>query len=75
MTTEINHQTEAQQAESHGHQYGCFEQIAEEILETLTAHGHTYQTGAFAEEIDGLTVLERIILRISEPGFECECEE
>lgn len=74
MTTTINHQTEAQQAANHGHHLGCFETLAEEILEDLTAQGHTYQTGAFTEEIAGLTVLERIILRLIGDESRCRCE-
>jgi hypothetical protein len=70
MTTTINHQTEAHQAEAHGHHLGCFETLAEEILEDLAGQGYTYQTGAFNEEIAGLTVLERIILRLDDS---CEC--
>ena len=72
MTTTINHQSEEAQASQHGHQLGCFETIAEELLEGLTT---TYQTGAFSEEIDGLTVLERIILALIENPDRCQCEE
>jgi hypothetical protein len=71
--TEISHKTEAQQAEAHGHELGCFEVLAEQILEELAGRGVAYETGAFGEQIDGLTVLERIVQRITAEGFECEC--
>jgi hypothetical protein len=72
-TTEIRHNAEAQQAEAHGHELGCFELLAEEILEELAGRGVAYETGAFGEQIDGLTVLERIVQRITAEHFECEC--
>jgi hypothetical protein len=70
----INHQTEAMQAENHGHELGCFEQIAEEIIEDAEAAGLTYQTGAFGEVIGEATVLEQIIQRLIAGKAECRCE-
>jgi hypothetical protein len=72
-TTTINQETEASQAENHGHELGCFERIAEEILEDAEAAGIAYETGAFGEEISGMTVLEQIIERLVSGKAECGC--
>lgn len=73
MTITINHQTEGAQAENHGHELGCFEIIAEEIIEEAEAAGIAYETGAFGEEINGMTVLEQIIERMVSGKAECQC--
>jgi hypothetical protein len=71
---ETNHDREARIAETHGHTFGCFEELAELVVENLPA-GVTYETGAFTEEIAGLTVLERMILMLIEKPSVCSCDE
>lgn len=71
MSATINHQTEAMIAENHGHELGCFEILAERVVESLPQAA--IETGAFLEEIDGMTILERMIQRLTDPS-ECSCE-
>lgn len=71
--TEINHQTEAMIADNHGHELGCFEQLAEELLEELAEQGTAYETGALTEVIEGVTVLDRIVARLVKTE-RCHCE-
>lgn len=73
MTTTINHQTEAAQAENHGHTLGCFEAIAEQIIEDAAEAGIAYETGSFGEIIGGMTVLEQIIERLVGGKAQCQC--
>lgn len=73
MTTTINHQTEAAQAENHGHELGCFEAIAEQICEDAAAAGIHYETGSFAEVVGTMTVLEQVIQRLASGEAECRC--
>jgi hypothetical protein len=67
----INHQAEkAAVAEVTEHSYGCFEQIAEELVEAGIA-----QTGEFDEELTpgGRTVLVEFLTIVVEQPSRCSC--
>lgn len=73
MASVINHQLEEMQAANHGHEYGCFEQIADMIAGDFIKRGVAYETGSFDEVVEGRSVLDRIIERVADG--ECHCEE
>lgn len=71
MTTEISkRETEEIQARQAGHELGCFEWIAEEIVEDTEADIN----GDFDETWDGMTMIDRILLRLAAGTAECRCE-
>jgi len=72
--TETTQETEAHQAETHGHELGCFQWLAEEIIEDLAERGIAYETGNFDEDIAGVTILDRIIQALESGKAKCRCE-